>query len=196
MCGRSQMVAIGLFIPLTIVLTMVGCGPSPTAAPSDAATPGPRGTIAQSPIASSPPRIGAPSASASPARSTGAQSGFVDQLYSAGFTVERVAEATEPFLRTIGVWLRLSGGALAQPARFAVYTYDDPALAADDAARVQPDTSVKWTEPDGNVKTISFAWVAPPHFFRRGCVLVLYTGTDRAVLTLLTELLGAQFAGR
>lgn len=192
MFGRSRTIAIGLFI----LLMMAGCGTSPTAAPSVGATPGPRGAVPQSPLASPSPRIGSPSAIASPARSTGAQSGFADRLRSKGLTVEHVAEASQPFLRTVGARLRLSGGTLAQPTELQVYTYDDPALAADDAARVQPDTSVRWAEPDGNVKTISFAWVAPPHFFRQERVLVLYTGTDPAVLTLLTDLLGAQFAGR
>lgn len=140
--------------------------------------------------------MGSPAAAASPARGGGDQSGFADQLRGKGLTVEHIAEASEPFLRTIGARLRLSGGALAQPSELQAYTYDDPALAAEDAARVQPDTGVRWTEPDGNVRTISFAWAAPPHFFRRERVLILYTGTDPAMLTLLTELLGAQFAGR
>ena len=38
-------------------------------------------------------------------------------------------------------------------------------------------------------------WVAPPHFFHRERVVALYTGSDRALLTLLTEALGPQFAG-
>ncbi len=146
--------------------------------------------------AASPPSADTPAARPSPTGGAGDRTNFAHRARGAGFAVERVAEATEPFLRTTGVWLRLSGGALAQPARLAVYTYDDPALAAGDAGRVRPDTSFSWTEPDGNVKTISYAWVAPPHFFRQGRVLVLYTGTDPAVLTLLTDLLGPQFAGR
>ncbi len=41
-----------------------------------------------------------------------------------------------------------------------------------------------------------FTWVAPPHFFQEGRVLVLYAGADQTVLAALTELLGPQFAGR
>lgn len=191
MSGCSRLITLGLFI----LLAVAGCGPSPTATPSTGATPGPRGTIPRSPVANSPPRIGSPSAIASPTRSGGDQSGFADQLRSKGLTVEHIAEAAQPFLRTTGARLRLSGGALSQPAELQAYTYDNPALATDDAARVQPDASARWTEPDGNVKTISFAWAAPPHFFHQGRVLVLYTGTDPAMLALLTDLLGAQFAG-
>lgn len=191
MFGRSGAVTRGL----CILFMLAGCGSSHTGAPSVSVTPGPRGAVPQSPTAS-PARIDSPSASASPTRGTGDQAGFAAQLRGKGLTIEHVAEVSQPFLRAAGARLRLSGGTLAQPTEIQVYTYDDPALAADDAARVQPDTSVRWTEPDGNVKTISFAWVAPPHFFRRERVMVLYTGTDRAVLALLTDLLGAQFAGR
>ena len=192
MSGRSRSITLGLFI----LLAVTGCGSSPTAAPSAGATPGLRGAIPQSPTASASPRISSPSAIASPARGMGDQSGFADQLRGKGLTVERIAEASQPFLRTFGARLRLSGGVLAQPTELQAYTYDDPALAVEDAARVQPDTSARWTEPDGNVRTISFAWAAPPHFFRRERMLVLYVGTDPAALALLTDLLGAQFAGR
>jgi hypothetical protein len=39
-------------------------------------------------------------------------------------------------------------------------------------------------------------WVAPPHFFLKGRVLVLYVGSDPAVLAALRAVLGAQVAGR
>jgi hypothetical protein len=38
-------------------------------------------------------------------------------------------------------------------------------------------------------------WVAPPHFFLKGRVLVIYVEKDPAVMNLLTRLLGSQFAG-
>ena len=180
---------------LCALFILTGCGQSSSVAPAVGATSTTQvmATVAR---AASPPSAGTPAARPSPTWEAGERTNFADRVRGEGFAVERVTEATEPFLRTTGVWLRLSGGALAQPARLVVYTYDDPALAAADAERVQPDTSVRWAEPDGNVKTISYAWVAPPHFFRQERVLVLYTGTDPAVLTLLTDLLGAQFAGR
>jgi len=42
---------------------------------------------------------------------------------------------------------------------------------------------------------LSGAYKGEPHFFRKERVLVLYTGEDKAVLNLLTHLLGPQFAG-
>ncbi len=121
---------------------------------------------------------------------------FAARLRNAGLEVTNMGEATQPFLRGDGSRLRLSGGILAAPAELTVYRYTDAVIAAEDAGRVQPDTTIKWTEPDGNVRTISYAWVAPPHFFLRDTTLVLYTGNDNAVLTVLTDILGPQFAGR
>lgn len=82
-------------------------------------------------------------AQTSPTWEAGDRTDFADRVRDKGFVAERVAEASEPFLRTSGVWLRISGGALTQPARFAVYTYDDSTLTAADTERVQPDTSFR-----------------------------------------------------
>ncbi len=120
---------------------------------------------------------------------------FTAQLHDAGLNITSMGEATQPFLRGHGSRLRLNGGSLATPAELTIYCYTDVAIAAEDAGRVQPDTTIKWSEPDGNVKTISYAWVAPPHFFRRDTTFVLYTGNDNAVLAVLTDILGPQFAG-
>jgi hypothetical protein len=50
--------------------------------------------------------------------------------------------------------------------------------------------------PDGNHKGMTVAWKSTPHFFQKDKLLVLYVGDDAAVLGILTELLGAQVAGR
>jgi hypothetical protein len=39
-------------------------------------------------------------------------------------------------------------------------------------------------------------WVAAPHFYQAGRILVLYVGDDPAILELLEGALGPQFAGR
>ena len=38
-------------------------------------------------------------------------------------------------------------------------------------------------------------WIAPPHFFTSGRLIVLYVGEVPSMLETLTELLGPQFAG-
>ncbi len=174
---------------LCVLLPLAACGQAP-ATPTAGGTTGLALTATATRPASPSPHIATPAAPVE-------QSAFAEQLRGKGFTVERVAEAWQPFLRTYGATLRLSGGGLAQPAeQLQAYVYDDPALAAADAQRVQPDTSARWTEPDGRETTATFVWVAPPHFFQEGRVFVLYAGTDQTVLAILTELLGPQFAGR
>jgi hypothetical protein len=67
-----------------------------------------------------------------------------------------------------------------------MYEFADEAAAAE-AGRIGPDR---------NPPTVIVEWVAPSHFFRAGRVIVLYVGTDPAVLEALAALLGPQFAGR
>ena len=38
-------------------------------------------------------------------------------------------------------------------------------------------------------------WMATPHFYRRGSLIVLYVGDDVATLQLLRDVAGPQFAG-
>jgi hypothetical protein len=40
------------------------------------------------------------------------------------------------------------------------------------------------------------SWMATPHFFKKGRILVLYVGDNTETLGLLESVLGAQFAGR
>ena len=39
-------------------------------------------------------------------------------------------------------------------------------------------------------------WIAPPHFFKTGRLIVLYVGEDQSVLQALVDILGPQFAGK
>ncbi len=39
-------------------------------------------------------------------------------------------------------------------------------------------------------------WVAPPHFYKKEKLIVLYVGDDNNVLDILEGVLGTQFAGR
>lgn len=113
---------------------------------------------------------------------------FVDHLRGAGYEVEVVGEVEQPFLEAEeGIRLRISGGDLEEPAELQSYHYTDPATAEADADRIGPE---------GAPRTAQVDWTGPPHFFREERVLVLYVGNDPAVLSLLIELLGPQFAGR
>jgi hypothetical protein len=110
-----------------------------------------------------------------------------DALAAAGLTVEPVDAVEQPFLQPeSGIVLGLSGGDLRQPAQIQVFEYEDTESAADDAAQVGPD---------GNPSTMMISWMATPHFYQAGQLIVLYVGDDQVVVDLLTDLLGPPFAG-
>ncbi len=69
-----------------------------------------------------------------------------------------------------------------------VFEYGSAEAMEADASQVAPD--------GGAVGTSMVTWMATPHFFKAGRVLVLYVGDDAAVLDLLEPVLGEQFAGR
>jgi hypothetical protein len=143
----------------------------------------------------------APAGSPTSAHSTRSHGGrvadqvsFIDGLRARAVTIEIVEPASQPFLRPTGTRLRLSGGALGAPATLEAYNYDDTDLNGSGAEAAKQDADQ--IQPDGMPKTSSILWVAPPHFFRAGRLVVLYVGSDPTVQWLLTDLLGAQFAGR
>jgi hypothetical protein len=74
------------------------------------------------------------------------------------------------------------------PDQVQVLEYPDERSARTDAARVSPDGST--------VGNSHVDWVAPPHFYRTGRLLVLYVGNRTDIKTALERLLGPQFAGR
>lgn len=47
---------------------------------------------------------------------------------------------------------------------------------------------------DGN-KIISVSWALPPHFFKKGNIIVLYSGENEKIVSDLKDILGNQFAG-
>jgi hypothetical protein len=58
------------------------------------------------------------------------------------------------------------------------------------------NAAVAMLGPDGNPPTMMIEWVAPPHFYQAGRLVVLYVGNDAAITQALTDTLGAQVAGR
>lgn len=103
-------------------------------------------------------------------------------------TVDISGTVAQPFLHPeSGTTVRLSGAALAAPADLQLFDYSSAAAAATDAHQIRADGS-------GTATTI-VDWVAPPHFFLKGRVMVIYVGNDSAVVSLLRSLLGPQFAG-
>ena len=107
--------------------------------------------------------------------------GLVARLQAQGATVEAVGDLTQPFFSVDGRVLRANGQEVQ------VFEYPNAAAAGSEAAQVLSDGSV--------IGTTMVDWVAPPHFYRSGKLLVIYVGQDAATLDLLEQILGEQFAG-
>ena len=69
-----------------------------------------------------------------------------------------------------------------------VFEYESAAAADADAAKVSPDGSA--------VGTTMITWVGSPHFYKAGPLIVIYAGTDDAVLRPLEQVVGKPFAHR
>ena len=156
-----------------LLATVVACGqPAPTGSTSGGAQPG---------MTASP--VGTLQSHGGPVTD---RESFIDHLRGKELTVEAAGDVQQPFFNAQGTLLRISGGRLTQPADVQVFAYETAEAATADVEQIGPD---------GSPRTMMITWVAPPHFFHRERVIVLYTGSDPALLTLLTEALGPQFAG-
>ena len=136
---------------------------------------------------SGPTGTGSPRASSSPSvTSHGAAQvtdlvSLVDTLRAKGLTVEPAGSVSQPFFDVEGSLLQVQG------ADVQVFEFADA-----DAARAAMAT----IGPDGNPPTMMIDWVAAPHFYQAGRLIVLYIGDDAAVTQALNDALGAQVAGR
>jgi len=108
--------------------------------------------------------------------------GLAAALRARGARVESGAPIEQPFFSVPGRFLRVNG------ADVQVFQYGSTEGAGTDAARVSADGST--------IGTAKPFWSAPPHFYRRDRILVLYVGDEGSVRTLLEAVLGPQFAGR
>ena len=118
-----------------------------------------------------------------------AQPGYADLLEALrerGATVEPGGGVSDPFFSVEGRMMVVNG------AEVGVFEYPGPATAAFEAGCISPDGNmVKLAEDQ-----VSHAfWVAPPHFYRQGKLIVLYVGDDEVVLGVLEAVLGEPFAG-
>ncbi len=77
-----------------------------------------------------------------------------------------------------------------------VYEFPDTHAADTEAEYVSPD-GYNITVPLGGGRTRSTHsdWVAPPHYYKKGRVIVRYVGDSMAVQEVLEAVLGPQFAG-
>lgn len=107
---------------------------------------------------------------------------LVDSLRDAGATVEPKENLEQDIFSVAGQVITVDGKDVQ------VYEYANDAAAGADAALIAPDA--------GSIGTTMITWVAAPHVYRSGKLIVLYVGDDPATTVLLESLLGPQVAGR
>lgn len=108
---------------------------------------------------------------------------LVADLQAAGATVTQSGEVvSQSFFAINGEIITVDGETVQ------VFEYPDAAAASADASQVAPD--------GGSVGNSIMSWIAPPHFYLKDRVLVLYVGLNLGVITTLDSVLGIQFAGQ
>lgn len=75
-----------------------------------------------------------------------------------------------------------------------VFEYADAATAETEASYTT-DVIHFAIKEDSITRALVVDWVAPPHFYKTGRLIVIYIGDDRPLIDLLEGVLGAQFAG-
>ena len=117
--------------------------------------------------------------------------GLQSALRAQGATVQDEGSVSpSPFLAGTDYILRVNG------TEVNVYEYRTTIEATYDASRLSADgtTFAPRFGPFGDhAATVDF--IAPPHWFRRGRVIVEYVGRQADLLALLRQVLGPQFAG-
>lgn len=125
------------------------------------------------------PATPTPSAQGDP---TEGQASLMNDLQSAGMDVEMGDTVEQPFFAVNGRIIKVNN------ADVQIFEYQSAEEMEADAVQVSAD--------GGSVGTSMISWMATPHFFKSGSVLVLYVGDDITILEALKNILGEQFAGR
>lgn len=107
---------------------------------------------------------------------------LANDLRNAGADVVAGSGINQPFFNVPGRVLTVDGSD--------VQVFEFPGIedARSEAAKIAPDGN--------SIGTSMVNWIASPHFYSRGSVIVLYVGDDSNVLSLLSGVIGRQFAGR
>jgi hypothetical protein len=107
---------------------------------------------------------------------------LVANLRAAGASVKPGEEVDQPFFSVTGKMIEVHGEDVQ------VFQYADAAVADAQAAQISPTGTT--------VGTTKIHWIGPPHFFKKGRLIVLYVGDNGKVLKALEAVLGRRFAGR
>ena len=106
---------------------------------------------------------------------------LVDNLRAAGAAIGPAGNVSQPFFSPQGQMVTVNG---------------EDVQAFEFASGEEADTVAETVSADGSsIGTSMVGWVAPPHFYKAGKLIVIYVGTDDDVIDALQEAMGPQFAG-
>lgn len=114
---------------------------------------------------------------------------FVEYLRRTGFTVKQEEDVEVLFFSVKGRTLLVNNDTVQ------VFEFKRTALADAEATRISPDGRNVEMPGDGIKSVSDLFWIATPHFYKRGRLVVLYLGDDFALEAAIEAALGAQFAG-
>lgn len=107
---------------------------------------------------------------------------LIKRLRSQGATVKLTAEPVrQPFFSVPGRIIGINDESVQ------VFKFSNASAADGQAHRVSADGMT--------IGTSKPSWMAPPHFFKAGKLIVIYVGANESVLKVLQASLGVQFAG-
>ena len=107
---------------------------------------------------------------------------LVANLRAAGATVDASGIVSQPFFAPQGRVLTVNGGE--------VQAFEFPSVE-------EANTVAATVSPSGSsIGTSMVGWIAPPHFYKAGRLIVIYVGSDSDVINALQAAMGPQFAGR
>jgi hypothetical protein len=110
------------------------------------------------------------------------QASLLAALQAAGAPTSVGNAVTQDFFTPQGQIISVNG------ADIQVFEYDSAEAMESEAALVAPD--------GGSIGTSMMMWMDAPHFYSTGRIIVLFVGNDSAILDLLEQVIGPQFAGQ
>ena len=125
---------------------------------------------------------------------------MVNDLRLSGVIINETGDAfllglgREPVFSGKGKYIRLSG----EKAPINVWEYRDEEAALTEVEFISRDgfDIRRPPGPDDEGFAGHYDWIAPPHWYQSGKIIVLYVGETLELRILLNELLGEQFAGQ
>jgi hypothetical protein len=110
---------------------------------------------------------------------------FVKQLHVTGTTFTEASVMNASFFSGTAYGLNIGSE------RISIFEYPTSSDLQQDADRISPQGD----QIRNGSSTTVVDWIATPHFYKRGRILVLYIGNQPKIRALLQSLLGPQFAG-